>query len=224
MFSMRLRRSWFAIACWFAGATIIAPGVVTVQGSSSDELDGELSPQSFYARLVSGDYDVVVDVRRRLDEWNVGHIAGATLVESLASYTQDNSSAIATGSPTDLAGCEYCDIIVYCRSGNRAGQAITLLRQHGFKGRLWNGMGVLQWQEAGYELVNTTESVVPLCTVNDTVSDECYDKFLSYQSSSAARFGRNSVPVSCWWFLVGSMICLLYQGCVVVAQPRRQAM
>lgn len=134
----------------------------------------ELTADEFYQRLVTGDYDVIVDVRS-VGEWDAGRIPNATLVESLASYTV-NGGANNVGTPADLAGCEYCRMIIYCRSGNRARTAIQILRDHGFQ-QLWNGMGVNQWTDANYSLV-LTPSVVPPCTVNDTVSDTCRDEYL----------------------------------------------
>lgn len=206
-----------------------------------NELDGsKLSPDVFHQRVVSGDYDVIVDVRRREDEFNLGHVPGATLVESLASFVAGSTS---TGRPSDLAGCEYCDIIVYCRSGARASVAIGILRENGFKGRLWNGQGTMQWENAGYDLV-TTDSFTPPCTVNQTASEECYSKFISYSGdgnltnetscceSNAADNGADgdgsedeawssahgrSVPSFSWWVLSGALFCLFYKCC---AGPR----
>ena len=52
-----------------------------------------------------------VDVRRR-DEWDGGHIEGATHIESL--HESGNSSFPA------LLGCERCNIAIYCRTGRRS--------------------------------------------------------------------------------------------------------
>ena len=141
-----------------------------------------LQPDEFRERILVGDFDAIVDVRRRSDEWDLGHIPQATLVENLALFSSENSNTNG-GTPSDLAGCEYCDIIVYCRSGSRAGQAITILRENGFKGRLYNALGVSQWtgDPYNYELVKT-DSVVPPCTVNQTVSDQCYNEWVARNS------------------------------------------
>jgi rhodanese-related sulfurtransferase len=121
--------------------------------------------------------DAVIDVRT-LSEWESGHIEGAMLVEELASY----GKACQVTTPMDLKGCEYCDIIVYCRSGNRAGAALTILQNAGFKGRLYNGLGVSQWTDANYPLVNTPSIAAP-CTYNATVNQQCYTDWLSNQAS-----------------------------------------
>lgn len=127
-----------------------------------------LSPQEFFN--MKEKVDVVADVRTAA-EWNAtGHVKGATLVENLAS----------TGSVDDLAGCEYCSIIVYCNSGSRSRRALDKLIAAGFKGSLYNGQGISQWSSAGYSLIKTP-SVVPECTTNPDKSEECYRTWLEDQ-------------------------------------------
>jgi len=124
----------------------------------------------------SNKFDVIVDVRT-FAEWQTGHIEGATLVENLASFGSGASTEI--GTPADLAGCEYCNIAVYCRSGSRARQALNNLIAAGFKGRLYNGLGVSQWEGEDYPLVDTP-SVIPPCTVDPDVSEQCRLAYLAY--------------------------------------------
>jgi len=106
---------------------------------------------------------MILDVRRE-DEWDIGHIEGATLAMNLASYP--SSTTIDTASPSDFAGCESCTIVVYCRSGARASVALQTLIAAGFIGTLYNGQGVIQWESAGYTLVNDI-SVVPPCSSDE---------------------------------------------------------
>mmetsp|Transcript_25335 Transcript_25335/g.37879 ORF Transcript_25335/g.37879 Transcript_25335/m.37879 type:complete len:198 (-) Transcript_25335:198-791(-) len=115
-----------------------------------------ISPEEFYNGIQSNAYDAIIDVRT-LEEWNDGHIANATHVESLQ---------LQTSIPDDILGCEgWCrTIVVYCRSGSRAGVAIELMLESGFNGTIYNGQGVSQWTAAGYGLVNT-ESNAALCSV-----------------------------------------------------------
>ena len=54
---------------------------------------------------------VLLDVRSQ-SEFDAGHIEGATLVDSLGRF---GTGVNEIGMPTDLAGCEYCSIAVYCR-------------------------------------------------------------------------------------------------------------
>merc|ERR1712071_724586 len=98
-----------------------------------------------YEGIKDKKFVAVLDVRKS-DDWNVGHIANATFIENLGS----------DGSAKNLVGCEECSIAVYCYSGVLAKLAIDRLREEfNFKGNLYNGMGVEQWTEAGYELVKT---------------------------------------------------------------------
>ena len=77
-------------------------------------------------------FDVIVDVRTQ-SEYTTGHINGSTLVESLASF--NTTDQIST--PQALHGCDYCDIVVYCRSGSRAATAIQHLIDAGYQGQLY---------------------------------------------------------------------------------------
>jgi rhodanese-related sulfurtransferase len=149
--------------------------VHNINGSTIENL----TAQEFYFLILNDSIDAIIDVRSQ-SEWDSGHIEGAMLVESLASYGDSESQQVTT--PIDLAGCEYCDIIVYCRSGNRASVALKLLQNAGFKGQLYNGQGVRQWTEANYTLVNTSSIAAP-CTYNQTLRDEHYTRWVSYQST-----------------------------------------
>ena len=124
-----------------------------------------LTAAELYEGLEHGDFDVLVDVRTA-EEYTAGHIANATLMENLAVEGFPNAK------PDDLAGCESCRVAVYCRSGARAAVAATHLVEAGFH-VLYNGGGTNQWTEAGYTLVTGDESVVPPCTVDTAVSEQC---------------------------------------------------
>jgi rhodanese-related sulfurtransferase len=128
-----------------------------------------LTPEQFYS--LKDSVNAVFDVRT-LSEWDSGHIEGAMHVDSLSLY--GTSSQIS--SPADLAGCEHCDIIVYCRFGARAVQALAHLEAAGFVGNLYNGLGVSQWTAANYPLVANSPSTPASCTVNTTASSQCLAK------------------------------------------------
>lgn len=79
----------------------------------------------------AADYAAVIDVRT-VEEWNSGHLEGAVLMGVAdADFTQQLASL-------DPAA----DYYIYCRSGNRAGQAIDIMRSMGFTGELVNGGAV----------------------------------------------------------------------------------
>lgn len=128
-----------------------------------------LTAETFKAMLDDNEnskwFDAVIDVREERT-WQSGHIENATLIESLASF--GTSDQVTT--PQDLAGCEYCNLVIYCNSGNRAGRALKLLREHGFYGRLYNGLGIVQWKAAGYTLVTHGNSFDPPCITTSDAS------------------------------------------------------
>ena len=67
------------------------------------------------------DETFILDVRTPA-EYNVGHLDGAQLLDF-------NAGEVTSAIPTLDPDAEY---LVYCRSGNRAGQAIALMEQAGF--------------------------------------------------------------------------------------------
>ena len=73
----------------------------------------------------------VIDVRT-LDEWNSGHLDGAMHI--------DISSADFAAQLDELD--HAANYVVYCRSGNRAGQAIDYMKGAGFTGELMNAGAV----------------------------------------------------------------------------------
>jgi phage shock protein E len=79
----------------------------------------------------AADYAAVIDVRTP-EEWNEGHLVGAV---RMGIADADFSAQLATLDPAK-------DYYIYCRSGNRAGQAIDIMRQMGFTGTLINGGAV----------------------------------------------------------------------------------
>lgn len=86
-----------------------APGVVTVGADQAVELLGDR------------DDLVVVDVRTP-EEFAEGHLAGAELLDIYDPAFRDGVD----GLDRDAA------YLVYCRSGNRSGQAVALMEELGF--------------------------------------------------------------------------------------------
>jgi len=84
----------------------------------------------------------ILDVRT-LDEFNEGHLAGAERIDfSRADFA------------TQLASLERdTPYLIYCRSGNRSGQARAIMEDLGFSDVADLDGGVLAWADAGYELV-----------------------------------------------------------------------
>jgi rhodanese-related sulfurtransferase len=73
-------------------------------------------------------YAAVIDVRTP-EETSMGYLEGAQLFDIQNPTFMDMLSSL------DPAA----DYYIYCRSGNRAGQAIQIMQQAGFTGELVNG-------------------------------------------------------------------------------------
>lgn len=73
-------------------------------------------------------YAAVIDVRTP-EEWAAGHLDGAVRIG-----IADADFAQQLGTLDKSA-----DYYIYCRSGNRAGQAIDYMKSAGFTGKLVNG-------------------------------------------------------------------------------------
>jgi len=82
----------------------------------------------------------MLDVRR-LDEWEQGHIPGATLI------TLDELSTRLDEVPRDQP------VVVVCRSGNRSAQGRDVLLEAGFTQVTSMDGGMISWQAKGYETV-----------------------------------------------------------------------
>ena len=84
----------------------------------------------------------LLDVRA-LDEFEDGHIAGASLVDVNDTAFVENAMAILD---------KQRPVAVYCRSGRRSARAASLLAGQGMKVTNLNG-GIIAWQDAGKALV-----------------------------------------------------------------------
>ena len=110
----------------------------------------DLSPQALngllQARKEGKAHFVLVDVRTP-QEHEAGFIEGTDLLLPLQ-VLQDHYTVLLDSLKVDPA---KDTVIVYCRSGHRAGIAKKILEEKGFK-HVFNGGGILQWTRAGFEL------------------------------------------------------------------------
>lgn len=81
----------------------------------------------------------MLDVRE-VDEWNAGHIPGATLIH-LGSLER-NAQAV----PKDE------QVVIVCRSGNRSAQARDILKRLGYQYVTSMKGGMNDWIRAGYDV------------------------------------------------------------------------
>lgn len=84
----------------------------------------------------------LLDVRSQ-EEYDDGHIAGATLVDVNDTAFVEKATAVLE---------PQRQVAVYCRSGRRSARAASLLAARGFKVTNLDG-GVMAWQDAGKTLV-----------------------------------------------------------------------
>ena len=96
-----------------------------------------ISPEAFLAQYEPE--AVVLDVRTP-EEFNGGHLASAVNIDFRAADFRDQVSGL------DRDKTYY----LYCRSGNRSGQASEIMRDMGFK-NLYNIGGLADLQAAGAE-------------------------------------------------------------------------
>ena len=68
-----------------------------------------------------GDDSVIIDVRT-MEEWNAGHLATAQLLQL----------ELVAESVGNLVADKDQEVYVYCRSGNRSGQAKTIMESLGY--------------------------------------------------------------------------------------------
>jgi len=81
---------------------------------------------------------VVLDVRTP-EEFAEGHLEGAVLVDFYAADFAEQLAALDTDVP----------YLVYCRSGNRSGQALGVMEQLGFTSAVDVDGGIVAWADAG---------------------------------------------------------------------------
>jgi rhodanese-related sulfurtransferase len=116
--------------------------VVLLAGCSSSPSATDLSVSEFTGKVAEQGI-VTLDVRTP-GEFNEGHIEGAQLID-FQSGNFENEIAALDKSKT---------YAVYCRSGNRSGQAVKVMRDAGFKNLYNLNGGVIDWANAGLPLVN----------------------------------------------------------------------
>ena len=95
-----------------------------------------LTPADFVARLAAAP-GPVVDVRTP-DEYAGGHLAGADNLDLMAPDFRERAAGLPTGGP----------VYLYCRSGNRSGQAAVVLRELGYEA--YNVGGYEELADAGF--------------------------------------------------------------------------
>lgn len=102
-----------------------------------------ISPQQASAVMAAPPADLVVLDVRTPEEYAEGHLDGAVLVDF---YDADFADQLGQLDPE-------VPYLVYCRSGNRSGQTLTLMEQLGFSSASDIDGGIVAWQDAGLPVV-----------------------------------------------------------------------
>jgi rhodanese-related sulfurtransferase len=121
---------------------VLIASVLLLAGCSSSSSTNDLSVAEFSNKVAETGV-ITLDVRTP-GEFNEGHIEGALLVD-FQSGNFENEIASLDKSKT---------YAVYCRSGNRSGQAVKVMSEAGFTNIYNLNGGVIDWANAGMTLVN----------------------------------------------------------------------
>ncbi|TYP92142.1 Rhodanese-related sulfurtransferase [Fodinibius salinus] len=118
---------------------VVAIGFFTLLSCGGKETEKELDPSEFRQKL-DEQGGVVIDVRTQ-EEYNAGHIAK---VDYQYDYLSGEFEAHLDS--LDKEKTYY----LYCRSGNRSGQSLELMKKYGFKD-VYNVGGYQQLVDAGFD-------------------------------------------------------------------------
>jgi rhodanese-related sulfurtransferase len=120
----------------------IMASVLLLAGCSTSSTATDLNVSEFSSKVTEAGI-ITLDVRTP-GEFNEGHIEGAQLID-FQSGNFENEIATLDKSKT---------YAVYCRSGNRSGQAVKVMSDAGFTSVYNLNGGVIDWAGAGLPLVN----------------------------------------------------------------------
>jgi rhodanese-related sulfurtransferase len=116
--------------------------VLLLAGCTSSSSAIDLSVSEFSSKVAEAGI-ITLDVRTP-GEFNEGHIDGAKLIDFQSGNFEREIATLDKGKT----------YAVYCRSGNRSGQAVKIMSDAGFT-KLYNlDGGVIDWANAGLPLVN----------------------------------------------------------------------
>lgn len=133
-------RGGFGLAVLAFAMLAAACGSATVEHSAVVETVDAATADAF-AR--DGDH-VILDVRTP-EEFDDGHIEGAVNIDFYEATFADEIATL----PRDAA------YVLYCRSGNRSGATIDLMRTLGFTDVHEVEGGILEWVDAGLPLAGS---------------------------------------------------------------------
>ena len=116
--------------------------VLLLAGCSSSSSAIDLSVTEFSGKVAEAGV-ITLDVRTP-GEFAEGHIEGAQLIDFQSGNFENEISSLD----------KNATYAVYCRSGNRSGQAVKAMHDAGFHNVYNLNGGVIDWANAGLPLVN----------------------------------------------------------------------
>ena len=116
--------------------------ILLLAGCSSSSSAIDLSVTDFSSKVAEAGV-ITLDVRTP-GEFAEGHIEGAQLIDFQSGNFENEISALD----------KNATYAVYCRSGNRSGQAVKVMHDAGFHNVYNLNGGVIDWANAGLPLVN----------------------------------------------------------------------
>jgi phage shock protein E len=120
----------------------ILASALLLAGCSTSPSAMDLSVSEFSSKVTEAGV-ITLDVRTP-GEFNEGHIEGALLVDFQSGNFENEIASLDKGKT----------YAVYCRSGNRSGQAVKVMSDAGFTDLYNLDGGVIDWASAGLPLVN----------------------------------------------------------------------
>ena len=101
-----------------------------------------IETDSFKEKVDEGRHELL-DVRRP-DEFYSGHIEGAVNIDFYEPGFQEELGKLDREK----------SYLVYCRSGNRSEQTMSMMKHLGFKEVYNLAHGIIDWDDEGYDIVN----------------------------------------------------------------------
>ncbi|GKZ01174.1 hypothetical protein MPSEU_001068800 [Mayamaea pseudoterrestris] len=175
-YHFRISKRIFSLLASLAMAASLTPtGRKTTEAANSTSAYLLLSPADVYNGMQNGTFGALLDVRTEVDWSTTSRLPNSTSLSEL----------FASG--RSLNGCEYCDIVVYGDTFLQVEQALDAFVVANFRGKLYNGQTLADFQNAGYKLVMAS-SVVPSCAATDSVAEEsfCYTAWEESQENGVS--------------------------------------
>jgi len=121
---------------------VLIASALLLAGCSSSSTASDLSVTEFSAKIAEVGV-ITLDVRTP-GEFAEGYIKGARLINFQSGNFENEIAALD----------KNATYAVYCRSGNRSGQAVKVMHDAGFHNVYNLNGGVIDWANAGLPLVN----------------------------------------------------------------------